>query len=45
MFSEGISSKGQSRERLDGKGGGNEKKIVFSFHFREQCATFDKNRG
>ena len=44
MFSEGISSKGQPRRKAGGKGR-NEKKIVFSFHFREQCATFGKNLG
>lgn len=43
MLSDGISSKGQSRGKSGGKGR-NEKKIVFSFRFREQCATFGKNR-
>ena len=42
MLSEGIFSKGQSKEKSGGKGR-NEKKIVFSFHFREQCATFGEN--
>ena len=42
MLSEGNSSIGQSRGKAGGKGR-NEKKIVFSFHFREQCATFGKN--
>ena len=44
MLSEKISSKGQSRGKAGGKGR-NEKKIVFSFHFREQCATFGENWG
>lgn len=42
MFSEGISSKGKPREKTKGKGR-NEKKIVFNFCFREQCATFGKS--
>lgn len=42
MLSEGFSQKGQSRGKSGGKGR-NEKKIVFSFRFREQCATFGKN--
>ena len=44
MFNEGIFLKGQSRGKSGGKGR-NEKKIVFSFCFREQCATFGKNWG
>ena len=44
MFNEVISSKGQSMGKAGGKGR-NEKKIVLSFRFREQCATFGKKTG